>query len=137
MADTMEIARAVAARIGGGAVATMLPEYTLRDVKEAARVVVVPAGVEHRRLARGIREDSHAVHVGVLRKATEDELEGLVAHVEDLALRLLRTEACGARCVKAVHAPLYDPAHMRERRQFTGVVELTFLEVVREGGGRV
>ena len=37
------------------------------------------------------------------------------------------------------HAPLYVPDHMRERRQFTGVIELLFKEVnqhrVPEAGG--
>ncbi len=44
----------------------------------------------------------------------------------------------GAKCVEANHAPLYAPDHMRERRQFTGVIELLFKEVnehrVAEGG---
>ncbi len=128
MVDIIALAEGVAGKIGSAKV-ELAPEFTLRDVKERKRIVVVPVGVKHRMLARGFREDLLTVQVGVLRKATEDELEELVAETQNLALSFLHRTVAGAKCVEANHAPLYVPDHMRERRQFTGVIELLFKEV--------
>ena len=68
--------------------------------------------------------------------AVKEQSSGLYA--QTLALDFLHTTVRGAKCVEANHAPLYAPDHMRERRQFTGVIELLFKEVnehrVAEGG---
>ena len=128
MVDIIALAEGVAGKIGSAKV-ELAPEFTLRDVKERKRIVVVPVGVRHRMLARGFREDLLTVQVGVLRKATEDELEALVAETQNLALSFLHRTVAGAKCVEANHAPLYVPDHMRDRRQFTGVIELLFKEV--------
>ena len=136
MVDIISLAHGVAERIGEADV-ELAPEYSLKDVKERTRIVVVPVGIKHR-LARGFREDFLTIHVGVLRKATEDDLVDLVSYAQTLALDFLHTTVRGAKCVEANHAPLYAPDHMRERRQFTGVIELLFKEVnehrVAEGG---
>ena len=128
MVDIVALAQGVAERIGGADV-ELAPEYSLKDVKERTRIVVVPVGIRHRMLARGFREDLLTVQVGVLRKTTEDELVDLVNYVQTLALGFLHTTIAGAKCVEANHAPLYVPDHMRERRQFTGIIELLFKEV--------
>ena len=128
MVDIIALAEGVAGKIGSATV-ELAPEFTLKDVKDRKRIVVVPVGVRHRMLARGFREDLLTVQVGVLRKATEDELEALVAETQNLALSFLHRTVAGAKCVEANHAPLYVPDHMRERRQFTGVIELLFKEV--------
>ena len=49
------------------------------------------------------------------------------------ATHFLQKWVAGVRCMKAEYVPLYLPEHLRERRQFTGVVELTFLHVHRNG----
>ncbi len=128
MVDIISLAHGVAERIGEADV-ELAPEYSLKDVKERTRIVVVPAGIKHRMLARGFREDFLTIHVGVLRKATEDDLVDLVNYAQTLALDFLHTTVRGAKCVEANHTPLYVPDHMRERRQFTGVIELLFKEV--------
>ena len=108
MVDIIALAEGVAGKIGSAKV-ELAPEFTLRDVKERKRIVVVPVGVRHRMLARGFREDLLTVQVGVLRKATEDELEALVAETQNLALSFLHRTVAGAKCVEANHAPLYVP----------------------------
>ncbi len=137
MVDIIQLAEGVAARMGNADV-ELAPEFTLRDVKERTRIVVVPVGIKHRMLARGFREDLLTVQVGVLRKATEDDLVDLVSYAQSIALDFLHATVRGAKCVEANHAPLYAPDHMRERRQFTGVNELLFKEMnehrVAEGG---
>ena len=138
MVDIISLAEGVAERIGEADV-ELAPEYTLKDVKERMRIVVVPVGVRHKTLARGFREDFLTVQVGVLKKTTEDELVDLVSYAQTLALGFLHATVRGAKCVEVNHAPLYVPDHMRERRQFTGIIELLFKEVnehrVSEGDG--
>ena len=138
MVDVIRLAEGVAGRIGNADV-ELAPEFSLKDVKERTRIVVVPVGIKHKMLARGFREDFLTVQVGVLRKTTEDELVDLVSYVQTLALDFLHTTVCGAKCVEANHSPLYVPDHMKERRQFTGIIELLFKEVnehrVAEGAG--
>ena len=134
MTDIIELAQGVAEKIGDAEV-ELAPEYSLKDVKEKTRIVVVPVGIRHRMLARGFREDLLTIHVGVLRKATEDELVDLVNYAQTLALDFLHATVKGAKCVEANHTPLYVPDHMRDRRQFTGVVELLFKEVNAHSAG--
>jgi len=131
MTRIMELAEAVAAELGEGAEVALAPEFTLRETN-VRRTVVVPAGTAHHVLSRGHRQTDMKVQVGVLQRATEDQLEELVGHVESLAASFLEKTLAGARCLKAEHAPLYVPDHLKERRQFTSVVELTFSEVVRK-----
>ncbi len=131
MKRTLEIAEAVAEDLAEyGAVVELAPEFTLKEAKKM-RVVVVPVGVEHHLLSRGHREDDYKIQIGVLKKATEDDLEGLVELVETIATGFLEKILAGARCHKAEHNPLFVPDHLKERRQFTSVIELTFKEIVR------
>ena len=131
MKRILEIANAVAEDLAEhGAVVELAPEYTLKETK-TLRVVVVPVGVEHRLLSRGHREDDYRIQVGVLKKATEDELDGLLEFVETVASSFLEKILAGARCHKVEHNPLFVPDHLKERRQFTSVIELTLSEVVR------
>jgi len=132
MTDILDLAGGVARKIGDGAKVSLAPDFTLKDVKDALKIVVIPVGVAHRMISRSHREDQFKVQVGVLRKATEDELEQLVTTVQRLALSFLHMEIEGAVCTQAEHAPLFVPDHLKERRQFTGVIELTFKEVCRE-----
>jgi len=131
MTDILKLAGGVAREIGDGAEVSLAPDFTLREVKAARRIVVVPLGVAHKMLSRSHREDQFKVQVGVLRKATEDELEALVAYVQELGLSFLRKEVEGAVCTDVQHSPLFVPDHLKERRQFTSVIELVFKEVDR------
>ena len=134
MVNIIELAEGVAERIGEADV-ELAPEYSLKDVKEKTRIVVVPVGIKHKMLARGFREDFLTVQVGVLRKATEDELVDLVNYAQTLALDFLHATVKGAKCVEVNHTPLYVPEHMRDRRQFTGIIELLFKEVNPHNAG--
>ena len=134
MVNIIELAEGVAEKIGEADV-ELAPEYSLKDVKERTRIVVVPVGIKHKMLARGFREDFLTVQVGVLRKATEDELVDLVNYAQTLALDFLHATVKGAKCVEVNHTPLYVPEHMRDRRQFTGIIELLFKEVNPHSAG--
>ena len=106
------------------------PEFDLKGIKEK-RIVVVPAGIETKPNARDYLEDRLKVQVGILKKCTEDDVPALIREVVALGRRFLHKWVARVRCVKAECNPLYSPEHLRERRQFTGVVELTFLSVHR------
>jgi hypothetical protein len=131
MTDILKLAEGIAKKIGKDARVSLAPDFTLKEVKDALRIVVVPVGVAHRMLSRSHREDQFKVQLGVLRKSTEDELEKLVTDVQKLALSFLHAEIGGAVCTQVEHAPLFVPDHLKERRQFTGIVELTFKEVAK------
>jgi hypothetical protein len=132
MVDVVKLAEAVASRISapGDAEVMYAPELDLKGMK-GLRIVVVPAGLVMKPLARGSTEDTLTVQVGVLRKCTEDDVPDLVNTVVTIGRSFLDAALEGATCTDVKYAPLYDAAHLRERRQFTGVVELTFKAVSR------
>lgn len=130
MADIIELAEAVAAEISvpGEAEVAFAPEYDLKGIREM-KVVVVPAGLEMKPITRTSSEDTLHIHVGVLKKCTEDDIVDLVNTVITIGRGFLDRRVAGATCVDVKYLPLYSPEHLRERRQFTGVVELVFKAV--------
>lgn len=130
MADIIRLAEAVAAEISvpGEAEVMFAPELDLKGVKEL-RVIVVPAGLKMKPITRSASEDSLKIQIGVLKKCTEDEVVDLVNTVVTIGRNFLDRRIEGATCTDVEYAPLYFPEHLRERRQFTGVVELTFKAV--------
>ena len=102
------------------------PELDLKGIKEL-RIIVAPAGLDMKPISRGFCEDALKIHIGVLKKCTEDDLPDLVNTVVTIGRSFLDKRLEGATCVKVAYNPLYFPDHLRERRQFTGVIELTFL----------
>jgi hypothetical protein len=66
----------------------------------------------------------------VQKKISDDsELDNLMQLVEDIAA-LFKPERLegysNALCVKKENDPIYDPDHLRQFRQFTSVITLTF-----------
>lgn len=130
MVDIVRLAEGVAKAVSDDAEVQFIPEFDLKALKEM-RVVVVPAGIGHKMKARTIREDDLKIHVGVLKRCTEDEVVDLINTVSGIGLDLLYREIEGAKCIMVEYSPLYHPDHLREKRQFTGVLELTFREIQR------
>ena len=126
MADIIKLAEAVASEVEGDLM--FAPELDLQGIREM-RVIVVPAGLGVKPISRGASEDSMKIQVGVLKKCTEDEVVDLVNTVITIGRSFLDRKLAGATCTHIEYNPLYDPTHLRERRQFTGVVELTFKAV--------
>lgn len=142
MARITDIADAVAAEINAldtpplGAVRyARVPEFALADMK-TLHVTVVPKGWESQLASRSSSQFEYQIDVGVQKKwLTGDnaELDGLLALVERIAdhFRAKRlTTMPAAMWVKAENTPLYSPEHMKDLRQFTSVLTLTF-QVVR------
>ena len=90
------------------------------------KAVVVPAGTGFRALSRGVLEETPCVHIGFVRKATEDDVAALLDSVQELGKSFLHRRMAGATCTGVEFDPLYSPAHLREKGLFVSVVELTF-----------
>lgn len=133
MADIIQLAEAVAREIGESAEVRLVPEFDLRDLNEM-HIVVVPAGLVSKPVARGYREETLKIQVGVLKRCTEDEIVDLVNTVVSIGTDFLDRSVSGVRCHKVGYAPLYSPEDFREKRQFTGVAELTFIQVKGPAG---
>ena len=130
MVDIVKLAEAVAAELGKTANAEVMfaPELDLKGLREM-RIIVVPLSIGMKPLARGSSEDTFVIQVGVLKKCTEDDVPGLVKTVVGIGKSFLDKRLEHATCVNVKYDPLYSADHLRERRQFTGVVDLHFKAV--------
>jgi len=136
MSKLTDIANAVVAVLNGAdlipeftAERTLLPIYDLKALKQL-KVSVVP---KSRKITQGTRIhniDEIQIDIGVQKKFSDDsELDDLLKLVEDICA-LFKAERlpgfASAICIKKENEPIYDPGHLRQFRQFTSVVTLTF-----------
>lgn len=133
MADTLEIAMCVRDLLADyGAELSFAPEFDLADL-ETMKVVVVPTDFGVKLDSRATVAEDSEVEVGFLKKADDDELPGLVRLVQEIAADFLGRHICGAVCTEAKCAPLFSPEHIRQRRQFTSVLTLSFRRLENAG----
>jgi len=126
MSEVLKIAEVVAAELAEyHAEVVFFPEFELRELDEM-RVVVVPLATEYKTLSRAAHEELLKVQIGFLKRGCEDNLPELLRLVEGLGLGFLNKKLAGATCVCVAYNPIYSPEHLRERGQFTSVIELTF-----------
>ena len=126
MSEVLNIANAVAAELADyHAEVLYFPEFELRNLDEM-RVVVVPLSTEYKAVSRTAHEELPKIQVGVLKRCGEDGLDAMLQFVEGLGLGFLNRRLAGAMCVCVAYNPIYSPEHLRERGQFTSVMELTF-----------
>ena len=129
MSTVLKIAEAVAKELSEyRAEVQYSPEFELREL-ESMRVVVVPVATEYKTLSRASREELTKVQIGILKRATEDEMPDLLRFVEGLGLGFLNRKFARAICLIVAYNPIYFPEHLRERGQFTSVIELTFKQI--------
>jgi len=131
-----DIADAVASKINAAGLAPgltaeriLLPVFELKDMK-TLKVSVVPKG---RKIIQGTRTENInevQIDIGVQKKiSSDDELDGLLKIVEDICALFKAERLDGyksAICVKVENEPVYDYEHLRQFRQFTSVITLTF-----------
>lgn len=126
MSAVITLAEAVAETLADfHAEVLFFPEYELRNIEEM-KVIVVPLAEEFKPLSRTQHEEILKVQVGFLKRGCEDELPELLRTVEGLGLGFLNKPLAGATCVGVAYNPIYSPEHLRERGQFTSVIELSF-----------
>jgi len=134
-----DIAQAVADALNAGnfsqeftAERVALPQFRLRDMG-ALHVTVVPREVESEALSRAQDRYEVRVDVAIQKKVSsldKTELDPLLALVQEVADYLNRRSMAGAAWLKTENKPVYSPEHLRELRQFTSVLTLTY-RVVR------
>jgi len=129
MSEVLKIANAVAEELEEyHAEVLFFPEFELRELEEM-RVAVVPLATEYKPLSRSSHEEILKVQIGFLKRGCEDELPELLTLVEGLGLGFLNKKLAGATCVFVAYNPIYSPEHLRERGQFTSVIELSFKQI--------
>lgn len=126
MSEVLKIAEVVAAELAEyHAEVVFFPEFELRELDEM-RVVIVPLSTEYKTLSRAAHEELLKVQIGFLKRGCEDNLPDLLRLVEGLGLGFLNKKLAGATCVCVAYNPIYSAEHLRERGQFTSVIELSF-----------
>lgn len=126
VSDILNLAHAVAEELREyKAELLYFPEFELRDLDDL-RIVVVPAETQYKTLSRAVHEELPKVQIGILKRCTEDELDGMLHFAEKLGLGFLNRKLAGGTCVVVAYNPIYRQEHLRERGQFTSVIELTF-----------
>nr|DAF22353.1 MAG TPA: hypothetical protein [Caudoviricetes sp.] len=104
------------------------PTFDLRDLDDL-RVVVVPNSTEYKTVSRERHEEILKVQIGFLKRGSEENLDDLLRIVEKIGLGFLNRKLGGATCVCVAYNPIYSPEHLRERGQFTSIIELTFRKI--------
>jgi hypothetical protein len=105
-----------------------VPDFELADM-QALRVTVVPREIESSALDRA--RDSHEVKVDVaiqkkVASLSNDEIDPLLSLVREIAAFLNRKNMNNAVWRKTENKPVYSPEHLREMRQFTSVLTVTY-----------
>ena len=126
MSRILELAEAVAAALADySAEVLFIPEFDLKGTK-GTRVIVVPAGTEFKALSRGLHDERPCVHVGVLKRASEDDVPALVDFAQAMGRSFLNRRLAGMTCTGVAFDPVYSPSHLRDKGLFVSVMELTF-----------
>lgn len=126
MSEVIRIAEAVAESLKKyHAKVLFFPEFELRDLDDL-RVIVVPHSTEYKTASRGRHEEILKVQIGFLKRGSEENLDDLLQTIEKIGLGFLNEKLGGATCVCVAYDPIYSPEHLRERGQFTSIIELSF-----------
>ena len=129
MSEVLKLAEAVTAELAEyNAELLFYPEFELREL-ESMKVAVVPVATEYKTLSRASHEELLKVQIGFMKRGIEDELPELLHTVENIGLGFLNKKLAGTICIGVGYNPIYSPEHLRERRQFTSVMELTFKQI--------
>jgi hypothetical protein len=127
----MLLCEAVAASLGEwNAKPALAPEFTLRDLEEL-KVVVVPVELTYRNISRALKERTVKLQIGFMKRAKKEQLDELLATEEKLGMSFSGKEFCGAKCIAVGFNPIYAADQLRERNQFTSVIELTFRDTCK------
>ena len=129
--DCLGLSEAVAASLGEwNARPALAPEFTLRELEEL-KVVVVPVELTYRNISRALKERTVKLQIGFMKRAKKEQLDELLATVEKLGMSFSGKEFCGAKCIAVGFNPIYAADQLRERNQFTSVIELTFRDTCK------
>lgn len=138
MAVISDIADAVVVDLNAGSFSqtftaqrAYLPEFELPDM-ENLQVTVVPKGVTTLPGSRSRQQHEYTVDIAVQKKlqtADDAEIDALMTLAEEVGdhLRFQRLPSFpNAMWLKTENDPVYAQEHIRELRQFTSILTLTF-----------
>jgi len=139
MSKIADIAQAVTDELNAGSFSQAftaerkyVPIFELKDMAEL-HVTVVPKGRELETAARTIPQEDVQIDIAVQQKladaATESEqIDALLTLVEEIGAHFARQSLAdtGAMWLRTENVPVYDPEHLREMRQLTSLLTLTF-----------
>ncbi len=136
--DAARIAAAVVVELNAGtfsqsftAARAYSPEFELPDM-ETLQVTVVPKGVTTQPGSRSHRQHDYSVDVAVQQKlqtADDTEIDALMTLAEEVGdhFRFQRLPSFpNAMWLKTENDPVYAQEHIRELRQFTSILTVTF-----------
>lgn len=112
------------------------PSFEIKDMK-TLHVTVVPKEFDEERASRGALQSDYMIDIAIQKRLsttiTNTEPDALMVLVNEIAEFLrnigkwtLASGAGVAKWRKTKNAPIYAPSHLREFRQFTSLLKLTF-----------
>ena len=126
----IQLADEVAAYLGGATVGgtalpcvrKLIPESDLSKVKNL-QVIIVPHSLESKIVVRGgAKERIVRIDVGVMKRAAESELEGLLELTQGIGDLLEGHRFSCGLCVEVAYLPLYDVNIWMQQQSFLAVV---------------
>jgi len=146
MARLTDIADAIAAELHAAPEETFAAPFAagrrcvpLVDLADLAglHVTVVPAARSMATATRGSASDEIAADIAVQQRVNpasiDDEVAGLLGLIEQIADYLRGrplAAAPGAAWISTVHEPPYEPDHLLDHNLFTGVLRVTYRQLV-------
>lgn len=113
-----------------GAELSLVPDYSLPEMK-TQRCVVVPIGIEKKRVSRQLTESIFRVDVAILNKIkTKSEIEDRLLLLENISNQMLGANIVSGVCVKTEFSPLYAVEMILQKNLFVGVLALSIKVVV-------
>ena len=147
MTTTSAIARELASYLSGYGVIQAgqsidvefdwFPQFELGDT-DTVRVICIPVSCERSNMTRSGTERMHSVQIGIMHRASGDEIEDdiyadgdtLANDIADATEGVQLDSLVGIHWSKTEHTTVYVPDHVRELRQVTAVITVTFKELV-------
>jgi hypothetical protein len=100
----------------------LVPDQNLASVK-TLQLMVVPHSLDSRIVARGgVKERVVRVDVGVVKRAAESELEGLLDLAQGIGDLLEGHVFASGICIEVSYAPLYDAEFWLQQQSFFAVI---------------
>jgi hypothetical protein len=138
MIEALQLSKQLAENLNGSnfsqpftASARVLPEYELSALKNLT-VSVVPKSVEIINLTRVASNLEIEVDLAIQKKITAEidtDVESLLSLVTEIIDFVNRRNIGQARFIKVSNDPIYSPEHLNEKRLFTSLITVSYLQM--------
>lgn len=103
----------------------LIPDRDLASVRNL-RAIVVPHSFESRIAVRGLtKERTLRIDVGIMKRAPESELDGLLGLTQQIGDLLEGHRFTGGICIEVAYSPLYDVEIWLQQHSFFAVIVAT------------